>query len=156
MLHLFWSTQVKQEQIVALLGMPKGELPIRYLGVPLSAKNCVYQRTQGGVKLVEPINLDKAALCKLLWKLFKKKDVLWIQWIHMYYGKSGSLWDARPKQACRIVQKILKAQKHIEEAGMTETDLLQIHTFSIKVMYKKLIGDHPIVPWRRLMCNNPG
>ncbi|KAG5629804.1 hypothetical protein H5410_001521 [Solanum commersonii] len=48
-----------------------------------------------------------------------KKDVLWIQWVHIYYGKSGSLWVARPKQACWIVQKTLKAQTYTEELRMS-------------------------------------
>ncbi|KAG5575116.1 hypothetical protein H5410_055250 [Solanum commersonii] len=64
----------------------------------------------------------------------EKKKYCGYNGFHIYYGKSGSLWGTRPKQACWIVQKILKAQKHIKEIGMTETDFLQIYTFSINVM----------------------
>ncbi|XP_060202917.1 uncharacterized protein LOC132631352 [Lycium barbarum] len=106
--------QVVQDQILAVTGMGKGELPI------------------------------------------KKKDVLWIQWVHIFYGKWESLWGKRPKQASWIVQKVLKVQQYIETAGMDETELVNIQSFSIKKMYLKLLGDHPKVSWRRVTCNNPG
>ncbi|XP_060211711.1 uncharacterized protein LOC132639268 [Lycium barbarum] len=64
------------------------------------------------------------------------------------------LWGKKPKQACWIIQKVLKAQKYM--AGLTEANLIQMPSFSIKNVYHKMLGTHTKVPWRKLMCNNPG
>nr|XP_016449466.1 PREDICTED: uncharacterized protein LOC107774455 [Nicotiana tabacum] len=40
--------------------------------------------------------------------------------------------------------------------GYTEQDMQELESFSIKAIYKKLLGEHPKVEWRRLVCNNKG
>lgn len=79
-----------------------------------------FPKSAGGLNLLNIHIWNKAALCKMLWNLSRKKDVLWIQWVYSYYGKSGSIWGLCPKQACWIVQKVLKAKKYVEEAGLSE------------------------------------
>lgn len=113
-------------------------------------------KASSGMNLLNIHLWNKAALCKLLWKLSKKKDILWVKWIHMYYGKGESMWDKIPKQACWMIQKVFKAKLYIEEAGMTKEDLLSCDSFSTKKIYLQLLGQYTKVAWRRLICNNPG
>ncbi|XP_075083357.1 uncharacterized protein LOC142167100 [Nicotiana tabacum] len=68
-------------------------------------------KVAGGLNLLDIEAWNKAAVCKLLWNLCKKKDKMWVQWIHIYYKKHNSLWSAEPKQASWIMQRILKAKK---------------------------------------------
>ncbi|XP_019248784.1 PREDICTED: uncharacterized protein LOC109228056 [Nicotiana attenuata] len=69
-------------------------------------------KTDGGCNVLEISTWNKAAICKLLWNLCKKKDKLWVQWIHMYYGKRQAVWKTNPRNASWIVQKIIKAKKY--------------------------------------------
>ncbi|XP_075095435.1 uncharacterized protein LOC142173708 [Nicotiana tabacum] len=118
-------------------------------------KLCLPKST-GGLNLLNIHLWNKAAMCKLLWKLSKKKNILWVKWIHIYYGKEDSMWDKFPKQACWMIQKVFKAKQYIEEAGMTKEDLMNLSSFSIKQMYLKMLGEYIKVSWRRLICNNTG
>ncbi|XP_019252821.1 PREDICTED: uncharacterized protein LOC109231629 [Nicotiana attenuata] len=110
----------------------------------------------GGLNLLAIEEWNKAAICKLLWNLCKKKDRLWVQWIHVYYKKKNTLWDTAPKQASWIVQKILKAKQYLEEVGYIEEDVEEINNFSIKNMYGKLRGEFDRVPWRKLVHSSIG
>lgn len=74
----------------------------------------------GGLNFLDIGAWNKAATCKLLWSLSKKKDKIWIQWVHMYYGNRGSIWGNLPRQASWMMQKLLKAHKYFEEAGWNE------------------------------------
>lgn len=49
--------------------------------------------------------------------------------------------------------EILKYQTYIKEVGMSEEDLVHMPHFSIKKMYYKFLRSHPIISWRRLVCN---
>ncbi|CAN4117930.1 unnamed protein product [Withania somnifera] len=94
----------------------------------------------GGLNFLDVFDWNKAAIGKLLWNLCKKKDKLWVEWIHTYYGKEG-VWGVQAKQASWIVQRILKAHKHLQEAGYNESSVLSMDNYSIKQISKKLRGD---------------
>lgn len=87
--------------------------------------------------------------------MYRKKDKLWVKWIHSYYGNGRIIWEANSNQASWMVQKIFKAKKYFEEAG-TFMELQSMAEFSIKKMYKKMLGTFTKVSWRRLICNNHG
>lgn len=65
------------------------------------------------------INLEvwnKAAMCKLLWKLHQKQDKNWIRWIHGYYIKQANIWEMElPKQSTWMVRKIMGARDYLKE-----------------------------------------
>lgn len=65
-----------------------------------------------------------------------------------------SIWEAQPKQASWMVQKILQAKKYYEEVGWKEEEILRWPIFSVKKMYMRMRGEFPKVDWRRLTCNN--
>lgn len=98
--------------------------------------------------------MEQSCNYKLLWNLCKKKGKLWVQWVHIYYGKGCNIWEIEPKYATWMVKKILKSKKSIEEIGIQVSELCNMATFSIKWMYQKMRGKYTKVPWRRLVCNN--
>lgn len=64
-------------------------------------------RSAGGLNLISLLNWNKAAICKLLWAMTQKKDVLWVKWVHSYYVKCGDLVDIPiPTQASWVIRKI--------------------------------------------------
>lgn len=52
--------------------------------------------------------------------------------------------------------EILKARKIFVEAGMTEEDVTQLHTYSIEKVYGMIRNEAPKVPWRILVYINKG
>ncbi|XP_015162006.1 uncharacterized protein [Solanum tuberosum] len=68
-----------QQQILDILGYSKGMLPFRYLGVPLSSRRVCSPGIAGGLNITSIAHWNKAAACKLLWDLARKKDKLWMQ-----------------------------------------------------------------------------
>lgn len=99
---------------------------------------------------------NKAAINKHLWNLCKKKDRLWIQWVHTYYVKGKHMREVNPTQASWVVRKILKAKEAFAQAGYSYDDLMKLKHYSIKHLYLKLRGDFQKVPWRKMVCNNIG
>lgn len=77
----------------------------------------------GGLNLLNVEVWNKAVICKLMWNLSKKKDRLWVQWVHVYYKKQIAGWSIEAKQASWIIQKIFKARQYFEEAGYNETEV---------------------------------
>ncbi|KAH0776477.1 hypothetical protein KY290_007888 [Solanum tuberosum] len=77
-------------------------------------------QTAGGLNIVSIQEWNKAAICKLLWNLSKKKDKLWVQWVQMYYGKQGTMWNIQANQASWMVRKIPQTHKVLEAVGWNE------------------------------------
>lgn len=75
-----------------------------------------WPKASGGMNFLDIYTWNKAAIGKLLWNLCQKKDKLWVVWIHSYYGKPG-IWNIQAQQASWVIQRILKAAKHLQEAG---------------------------------------
>lgn len=107
-----------------------------------------------GFNIIDICIWNKATISKYFLNLCKKKDRLWIQWVHMYYVKDKLLWDINPTQASWVVRKLIKAKGTFEVAGYNYEDIRNTHQFSIKKLYNKLRGEFQKVSWRRMMCNN--
>ncbi|XP_070021911.1 uncharacterized protein LOC142177638 [Nicotiana tabacum] len=153
-----------QLEILQAVGFSKGELPFKYLGIPLSTKRISMSQCQPLVdKILGRITswtsryLSYAGRLQLIkTNLCKKKDKLWVQWIHMYYGKRQTIWETNPKNASWIVQKIIKAKKYLEEMGYTMNEVSGWKSLSVKKLYNTMRGEFQKVTWRRLTCNNAG
>ncbi|XP_060182748.1 uncharacterized protein LOC132612650 [Lycium barbarum] len=115
-----------------------------------------WPRTAGGLNITDVHTWNKAAIVKQLWNLSKKKDKLWVMWVHTYYIKGRAAWDVITKQASWLIQKILQAAKYLTEANLDKVTILQADNYSIRDVYNQLRGDYPKVEWRRLICNNHG
>ncbi|XP_019228711.1 PREDICTED: uncharacterized protein LOC109209820 [Nicotiana attenuata] len=98
-------------------------------------------KTKGGLNITDLNTWNRAALLKHLWNLVKKKDKLWIKWVHAYYLKGREPWEVDIKKASWIIRKILQAGKYLNEAGLDTGMVMQSNSFSIRGMYKQLRGD---------------
>lgn len=96
---------------------------------------------------------NMAAICKILWNFSEEEDRLW-QWVHMYYGKDGTVWNIQATQASWMVKKTLQAHKYLEGAGWPEATVTQMEKFSIKQVCQLLRGEYQKVTWRKLQCDN--
>ncbi|WMV37355.1 hypothetical protein MTR67_030740 [Solanum verrucosum] len=129
-------------------------------GVDASRKALIAWEHLCSPKIVGDLNIlniqawNKAAISKLLWNLSTKKDRLWVKWIHMYYGKQGTIWGVIPTQASWTVKKIMQMHKVFETIGWNEEYVKHIGKFSIKQLYKAIRGEYQKVEWRRFTCNN--
>ncbi|XP_019237620.1 PREDICTED: uncharacterized protein LOC109217803 [Nicotiana attenuata] len=65
-------------------------------------------QTMGGLIVINLCNWNKAAIVKHLWAITKKKECLWIRWIHTYYDTMPI-----PKSAAWVVRKIIEQRKFI-------------------------------------------
>ncbi|XP_070010474.1 uncharacterized protein [Nicotiana sylvestris] len=115
----------KKEEILQELGFPEGNLPFKYLGVPLDSKklsiaqcwplvekiifvdwfsycvkesfdflgNNMFATECRGLNVMNMLYWNKAAIAKHLWAVAKKKDSLWIKWMHIYYIKNYTIED---------------------------------------------------------------
>lgn len=78
---------------------------------------------------------SEAAIAKLIWNLRRKKETLWVQWIHSYI-KGKDVWDVQIPQASWLMQKILKGREILEEVGCTCDEVNQLLSLSIKKLYQ--------------------
>ncbi|XP_019257697.1 PREDICTED: uncharacterized protein LOC109235907 [Nicotiana attenuata] len=100
-------------------------------------------QTMGGLNVINLCNWNKAAIMKHLWAITKKKDCLWIQWVHTYYIKNRSI-DTMPipKNAAWVVRKIIEQRKFILNIptlqGNVQERLESLQSTSGKFSIKKL------------------
>ncbi|XP_060188553.1 uncharacterized protein LOC132617548 [Lycium barbarum] len=145
--------QLIEDTCRTFLGLVKQRFPKNPL---LAWHKLCWPETAGGLNLVDIGLWNKAVICKHYWNLCKKKDRLWIQWVHVYYIKKDSVWEVDKPTVSWIIRKILKGQRHFDEAGYSQQEVMDMDNFSIKKLYQGLRGDFTKVPWRRLVCNNIG
>ena len=48
---------------------------------------------------------NSALLSKLVWDIHRKKDSLWIHWVHQYYIKHQPFWDWMPRKRDSVLMK---------------------------------------------------
>ncbi|XP_070057899.1 uncharacterized protein [Nicotiana tomentosiformis] len=117
-------------------------------------KQLCWPKSAGGLNITDILTWNRAAILKQLWNLCKKKDRLWIQWMHTYYIKQHVIWNVNVKQASWLTRKILGATKYLNEANIGVEKVMNAMRYSIRDMYNKLRGEFPKAEWRRLICNN--
>lgn len=104
----------------------------------------------GGYNLLNIRIWNRAAISKVYWDLAKKKDKMWMKWIHTYYIKSQSIMEMDiPQQASWMVKKIIEARGIIQQLPTA-----QLNQSSIKQIYLGMLGNHSRVTWRALMFHN--
>lgn len=90
----------------------------------------------GGLNIVNLKWWNRAAICKLLWNLNKKKDRFWVQWIHGYYVKGQDIYDMRvPAQCSWMIRKIMGARdylKQLDDGGGLATAGADIYTKAVQ------------------------
>ncbi|XP_016484541.2 uncharacterized protein LOC107805075 [Nicotiana tabacum] len=165
-----------QQSIVQVIGFSMGELSFKKVAIDqnsvvlhpniliadicgtnaskkvlLSWDKVCSPKTAGGYNVMDVPTWNKVAIYILLWKLYKKKDKLWVQWIYLYYGKKQEVWETNPSNASWIVQKIIKAKRYVEAAGIDMKELAEWNYFSIKKWYKGMRGQVAGSIWSKLL-----
>lgn len=64
----------------------------------LAWEKVYYPKSAGGINILDILTRNRTAICKLLRNLCKKKDPLWVQSVHVYYGNSRLIWKVEPIQ----------------------------------------------------------
>nr|XP_009770603.1 PREDICTED: uncharacterized protein LOC104221275 [Nicotiana sylvestris] len=106
--------------------------------------------SDGGYNLLNIRIWNRAAISKVYWDLAKKKDKMWMKWIHTYYIKSQSIMEMDiPQQASWMVKTIIEARGIIQQLPTA-----QLNQSSIKQIYLGMLGNHSRVTWRALMFHN--
>ncbi|XP_070030161.1 uncharacterized protein [Nicotiana sylvestris] len=113
----------------------------------------------GGLNVINMVYWNKAAVAKHLWVVAKKKECLWIRWIHTFYIKQNMLEHMPiPKNAAWVVRKILETRKFIGEVQGLQGDLMSRlgqlqkgNSFSIKKLYRLQFSQLPKVFWKGIV-----
>ncbi|GJT92143.1 RNA-directed DNA polymerase, eukaryota, reverse transcriptase zinc-binding domain protein [Tanacetum coccineum] len=115
-----------KDEIQLVMPFREGVLPVRYLGIPLTAKtlsiadcrvliekNFVWSKNdatkgawkdvcrpkeEGGLGLKSLKVMNHALMVKHLWNIASKKDSLWVKWLNMYRIKGNCIWDLKVKK----------------------------------------------------------
>lgn len=53
--------------------------------------------SRGGLDVPDLSNLNRALMLKTLWNICRKKESLWIKWVHQVILKGSTVWDYQPK-----------------------------------------------------------
>ncbi|XP_019239458.1 PREDICTED: uncharacterized protein LOC109219451 [Nicotiana attenuata] len=114
---------------------------------------------EGCLNVMNLLVWNKATIAKHLWAVAKKKDSLWIKWLHIYYIKNHSIEDMpTPRNAAWVVRKIVELRKMINELqgiqGNLESRLIQLQRgelFSIKKLYRLQYPHYQKVQWKSIM-----
>nr|GEU29040.1 RNA-directed DNA polymerase, eukaryota, reverse transcriptase zinc-binding domain protein [Tanacetum cinerariifolium] len=103
-----------KEDMLKILPFKCGNLPMRYVGVPLLAKRlgvkdcqCLIKRKakvawkimcrpkeQGGLGFKPLQKWNAVLLISQLWKLIDKRESLWVKWVNTVKLKGKSIWEA--------------------------------------------------------------
>ncbi|KAJ8433406.1 hypothetical protein Cgig2_029593 [Carnegiea gigantea] len=57
-------------------------------------------KAQGGLGIKDLTAWNNVTIAKLVWAITKRKEVLWVKWIHCRYIKSKNWWDYTPSPDC--------------------------------------------------------
>ncbi|XP_049364125.1 uncharacterized protein LOC125828845 [Solanum verrucosum] len=66
------------------------------------------------------------------------------------------IWNVQDGQASWVVQKILKAVKHLQEASFTEANMESMEKYNVSRVYLQIRGRMEKVGWRSLAWKNVG
>lgn len=113
----------------------------------------------GGLNIMNLSIWNKAAVSKLLWDLTRKKDCLWVKWIHSYYIKKGEVETTNvPKQAAWVIRKILQCRESIMGNMKMVGNLYDrlgavcsMGKYQIHKCYIAMLPCYERVSWRNLM-----
>ena len=106
-------------------------------------KLCI-PKSAGGLGLRDLFLWNKASMIKHIWAISKKKESLWIQWVHHVYLKNEDVWEHKPPLASSWNWRRLMACKD-EVDGNFRMNFQQ--EYSIAEGYRKLLGDFQRIRW---------
>ena len=94
---------------------------------------------------------NKAALFKHVWAVAKKKDNLWVQWVHHVYLKGACIWDHKPTiTSSWYWRKLMGVKDEFWNAGYVEKIK---QNYRIADGYRWLMGKQEKVIWYEQVWN---
>ncbi|XP_056691752.1 uncharacterized protein [Spinacia oleracea] len=93
---------------------------------------------------------------KHVWLITKKKENIWVQWIHSVYLKGKPWWDYSPKNDDSWYWRDICQIKEMMKQHITENQLMAISKYSIKKVYLKLMGSAPVQYWTNAVWGRLG
>ena len=110
--------------------------------------------SKGGLNLKDMYNWNKAAMLKQLWNIARKKENLWVKWVHSYYLKLQDVTEVQVSiHASWLFKKIINLRTVVERLGGWE-EITKGSEYTIGRTYEMLIADAPKVPWSNIMIKN--
>ncbi|XP_057529827.1 uncharacterized protein LOC130808368 [Amaranthus tricolor] len=150
-------------KLVQARQVPKGVLSFRYLGNSgrdsqakphVAWSHVCLLKSCGGLNLSRLDLWNKVAMLKNLCSFAHKKDRLWFRWINDYYLKHSDVFSyIVPSITSWMLAKIFNSRRLVVNL-QDQNDCAPHGHFSMKIAYKKLLGQHPKVPWRAIWYNN--
>ena len=115
-------------------------------------------RKQGGLGVKNLLLWNQASIAKLVWDIARKKDCLWIQWIHGRYLKGKDWWDYSLKNyASWYWKKLLKVRDIFQNYPKVEYKVKEGYDWLCKsnanhawtkIIWSRLsIPRHSIIAW---------
>ncbi|KAL2929929.1 Multidrug resistance protein D [Bienertia sinuspersici] len=105
-------------KIKDMVGFQDGDLPFKYLRVPISSK--------------------KLKAKNFSWVIAKKQDNLCVSWVHSVYLKEKDWWSYKPSRAASWVKDDITQQ---------QPNIVRSLQYKVGVAYKKLTGEGQKIPW---------
>lgn len=105
-----------------------------------------------GLNVINLCVSNRAAILKQLWDVARRKECLWIRWVHSYYIKNNDVNRVLlPKNASWVVRKVIASRKEILQ-GQQQVNTLIVYVayqknrvYSIQKMYLALLPLYPRV-----------
>uniref|UniRef100_A0A1S4AZM9 Uncharacterized protein n=1 Tax=Nicotiana tabacum TaxID=4097 RepID=A0A1S4AZM9_TOBAC len=120
----------------------------------ISWETICLSQSAGGLNVMNMLYWNKAAIAKHLWAVAKKKDSLWIKWIHIYYIKNYTIEDMpiRRSAAWASIPSTSKCPVEENYFAATHASKIQIYTVALATMERLLkFGiqtPQPICDWQ--------
>ncbi|XP_074293324.1 uncharacterized protein LOC141620317 [Silene latifolia] len=118
---------------------------------PVAWETCCLPKEHGGLGIINCHLWNVALLGKYAWWIHKKKDSLWVQWVHHIYIKQRDWWMYEPSQNSSWTwRQIFKVKDTLKPGFLNGT---WNGKYSIQVAYQWLLGYHPKKDWVSMVWN---
>ncbi|XP_058763491.1 uncharacterized protein LOC131636928 [Vicia villosa] len=151
----------EQNLIQQETGFVVGHMPFKYLGKETISRKALvsWEHTcdpisAGGMNLIDLSFWNRATMCKMLWNICGKKDVLWIRWVHMFYIRNRDVDTYQPNSSCSWILKAVFKYRDLVLHSPVWTGFKSAGAFVTRKMYDWLRGNKPRVSWRNLIYVN--
>ncbi|XP_059306387.1 uncharacterized protein LOC132057800 [Lycium ferocissimum] len=117
---------------------------------PIAWDTLCQSKSSGGLNIIQFEQWNRAAISKLLRAIAKKKDKMWVLWVHIHYIKNRDIKEmVTPKQATWLIRKMFDARqwKELEELKKCTKN----GKFSIKQAYLSTMPQQPKIQWKSLV-----
>lgn len=121
---------------------------------PVSWKKITSPKITGGLGIRCFEISNRASMLKLFWDLARKKDSMWVKWVHQRYIKGSNVWDVNLKNSFSWSCKAIFNLRSYATLCVSRNNLSWIAhgtPFSAKATYEHLSPDLPSCWWARIL-----